>query len=161
MLVVSSSAETIATAKAALEPTGDRSVTLHDMAEAVNLAPTSVDVAFVDVTLPGGTALAIVHHLVGGSPACAVYAVAPVDQLAQAAEAQSLGAKGIIVAPLTGDALLQAVSAVRAERAMRERMVQLEAARDSLAEQCDLIVSQLPPRPRHAVVCVRRRDASQ
>jgi hypothetical protein len=96
-------------------------------------------VAFVDVTLPGGTAMAIVHHLVGGSPSCAVYAIAPVNQLAQAAEAQSLGAKGLIVTPITGDALLQSISEVRADRAMRARMAQLEASRDSLAEQCDLM----------------------
>ena len=139
VLVVSSSDETLTTAKAALEPTGDKSIALRDMAEAVHVSPDAVDVAFVDVTLPGGTALAIVHHLVGGSPSCAVYAVAPVNQLAQAAEALSLGARGIVVAPLTGDALLQAVSEVRAERASRARMAQLEAARDSLAEQCDLM----------------------
>lgn len=139
VLVVSSSDETLMTAKAALEPTGDKTIVARDMAEAVHVSPEAVDVAFVDVTLPGGTALAIVHHLVGGAPTCAVYAVAPVNQLAQAAEAQSLGAKGILVAPVTGDALLQAVSEVRADRASRARTAQLEAARNSLAEQCDLM----------------------
>jgi len=137
VLVASAAEDMQAVAKAALEPTGDKVVVAKDMAAAVQIPPDTLDIAFVDVTLPGGMALAIVNHLVGG--ACAVFAVAPVNQLAQAAEAQSLGAKGIVVAPLTGDALLQSVSEVRADRAVRERMAALEASRDSLAEQVDLM----------------------
>src|SRR5439155_13374689 len=81
VLVVSSAEDDLAMAKSALDATGDKVTTVRDMPAAVQMSPDAIDVAFVDVTLPGGTALAIVHHLVGG--ACAVYAVAPVNQLAQ------------------------------------------------------------------------------
>jgi hypothetical protein len=94
---------------------------------------------FVDVTLPGGTALAVVHHVIANTPSGALYVLAPVDQLAQAAEALSLGAVGLMVSPVSGDAALGAVAEVRGRRASRERLAMLEAARSTLLEQCALM----------------------
>lgn len=140
VMLVSSSADAVATLRGALEPTGDTVLVAPDMSQAVSLASSErPDVALVDVTLPGGTALAVVHHLTAGCAGMPLYVVAPAAQLAKAAEAISLGAVGLLVAPLSGDAALGVVAEVRARRATISRLSLLESARNSLTEQRDLM----------------------
>lgn len=73
----------------------------------------ALDVAFVDVASEGGAALALVHHLGSLRPEAAVFALVAPERLDLGAEALSLGARSVVVAPPTGDALLLAVGEVR------------------------------------------------
>ena len=139
-MLVSASPDAAATVRGALESSGDVVVIAPDMPTAVSaVASERPEIVFVDVTLPGGTALAVIHHVGAGAPSVPIYVSAPVDQLAQAAEALSLGAAGLIVSPISGDAVLGAVAEVRSRRAARERMAALESARSTLTEQCELM----------------------
>lgn len=103
------------------------------------VAADAPDLAFVDLGLPGGAGLAAVYHLAASSPECSIHVIASVAELAQAAEAMSLGASGMIVGAPTGDAILVAVQNVRARRAARARLAALEAERAALAEQFEIL----------------------
>lgn len=89
--------------------------------------------AIVDVSLAGGAALAMVHHVIASSPRTAVYVLAPPGSFETAAEALSLGAAGLLVAPATGDSILRAVSEIQARATTEERMQRLATeVRDSV-----------------------------
>ena len=85
----------------------------------------SPSLAIVDVALAGGAALALVHHVIASSPRTAIYVLASPGSFEVAAEALSLGAAGVLVAPVTGDAVLRVVSEVHARSSTEERMQKL------------------------------------
>jgi CheY-like chemotaxis protein len=92
----------------------------------------SVDVAFVDLAVDGGAALALCHHLPSLCPGVVVYALAGPRELERGAEALSLGAAGVIVSPPTGDALARVLAGVKAD-ALRKTQVNL--LEDKLARE--------------------------
>ncbi len=74
-----------------------------------------VDVAFVELACDGGAALALCHHLPTLCPNVVVHAIVSPQDLDRGGEALSLGARGVLVSPPTGDALARALSDVKAE----------------------------------------------
>ncbi len=74
------------------------------------------DLAFVDVGLGQGAALALVHHLRALGDATYVIAMATKETLEIAAHALSLGASGLLLMPPSGDELLSAATTARTRR---------------------------------------------
>jgi len=101
------------------------------------------EMAIIDVALAGGAALAMVHHVFASSPRTTIYVLASAATFETAAEALSLGAAGLIVAPLTGDALLRAMSDVQARIANDERMAKLASEARDAAELVDAMTQAL------------------
>ncbi len=132
VLVVTQDEATRATMEASLMEGGETFLLATDMAAALTTAVDELPrVAVVDLALSGAAGLALVHHLVASSAQIAVYALAAPPTFGLAAEAMSLGAAGMLVAPPTGDAVLRAVADVRARTAVEERIARLAAdARD-------------------------------
>jgi CheY-like chemotaxis protein len=81
-----------------------------------------LDVAFIELHADGGAALALCHHLPSVCPGIVVYAIVSPQELERGAEALSLGAAGVIVAPPTGDAIAR-VLADRKSEAVRTKQV--------------------------------------
>jgi ActR/RegA family two-component response regulator len=86
----------------------------------------AVDVAFVDLGVEEGAALALCHHLPSVSPGVVVHALAGPQLLARGAEAMSLGAASVIVAPPTGDAVARALTDVKSAAQQRTQVNLLE-----------------------------------
>lgn len=115
----------------------DEGATVH-RAETVEAAVaisahTSLDVAFVEVPL----GLALCHHLPRVAGGVEIHAVVRPRDLERGAEAVSLGVAGVLVTPVTGDAIVRAVEARRmrrGEEASRAALLaELDAARRRLA----------------------------
>lgn len=99
--------------------------------------------AIVDVSLAGGAALAMVHHVVASAPRTAIYVIAAPASFDVAGEALSLGAAGLIVAPITGDAIMRAVAEVHARVANEERVTKLASEVRDAAELVDAMTQAL------------------
>lgn len=96
---------------------GDVFESVSSIDAAVARASTSqIDVAFVELAVEGGAALALCHHLPSLCPGVVVHALVSPRELERGAEALSLGAAGVIVTPPTGDALARVLADVKAER---------------------------------------------
>ena len=65
------------------------------------------NVAFVELSGEGGAAMALCHHLPSTSPGVRVHAVVSPAELERGAEAMSLGAASVVIAPISGDAVLR------------------------------------------------------
>jgi ActR/RegA family two-component response regulator/GGDEF domain-containing protein len=101
----------------------------RDSAHGLALAQTErPDVAFVDVGLGDGAGLAMVHHVKALAPEATVFALATPMALEAGAHAVALGGAGLIMLPLGGDEVLNAVASVRAHRAERDAREKLERA---------------------------------
>jgi len=112
---------------------GDEVSVHNSLASGVLDAQTSPpDVAFVDVTMEQRAALALVHHVKAVAGDAEVYALARPEALDAASQAVSLGATGVIVAPPSGDELLNAANGVRTRRAATLLRTQLKAENDAL-----------------------------
>jgi DNA-binding NarL/FixJ family response regulator len=98
-----------------------------DSAEGLMLAQRQApDVAFVDITIGDGAGVALVHHLKAIAPECSVYALATTSTLEAAAHAVALGGAGLLMLPLGGDDILNAVSMVKTRLAEKEIRTRLE-----------------------------------
>ncbi|MGH7280188.1 MAG: hypothetical protein ACRELY_01575, partial [Polyangiaceae bacterium] len=82
--------------------------------------------AFIDVALAGTGGLALVHHLLAVRPDVSIYVMSTQDKMGKALEGIALGATGIIPLPATGDAVMRAVSEVRAKKEAHARVADLE-----------------------------------
>ena len=103
----------------------------------------SPQIAVIDMSLAGGAALAMVHHVLASSPNTAIYVLAPPAAFEAASEALSLGATGLLVAPLTGDALLRAVADVHARLANEARVLKLAAEMRDATELVEAMTQAL------------------
>ncbi len=101
------------------------------------------ELALVDLSLAGGSALAMIHHVVASSPRTAIYVVASPASFDTAGEALSLGAAGLITAPITGDAIMRAVADVHARVASEERVTKLASEVRDAAELVDAMTQAL------------------
>ena len=126
-LVVSSDTEVIGICERALMASGDSAFAVMDLAEAIAMATSrDTSVAFIDVALAGTGGLALVHHLLAVRPDVSVYVMSTQDKMGKALEGLALGATGIIPLPATGDAVMRAVSEVRAKKEATARVADLE-----------------------------------
>lgn len=107
---------------------GDLQLTAASVEEAVTIAAEGpIDVAFVELCVEGGAALALCHHLPSVSPGVRVQIVLHPTELDRGPEALSLGASGVLVAPSTGEAIARVLDDVKAEQARKREVTTLEA----------------------------------
>lgn len=126
-------AATIELMSAALKGGGDRLSVATDLAEGLSRVSAQVpDVAFVDVTLGDSAGLAVLHHVRALAPNVTVFALTSADRLDLGVQAVALGGAGVLVKPISGDELMNALSDVRTRIAERlERAELLRAARSA------------------------------
>jgi ActR/RegA family two-component response regulator len=106
---------------------GDTLVTMSSIEETIQFASVDrADVAFVELAVEGGAALALCHHLPSLSPGIRVQAIVHASEIDRGPEALSLGASGVLVAPPTGEALRHVLSDVKAEQARLRQVTTLE-----------------------------------
>jgi ActR/RegA family two-component response regulator len=106
---------------------GDTLVTMGSIEEAIQFASVDrADVAFVELRVEQGAALALCHHLPSLSPGVRVQAIVHPSEIDRGPEALSLGASGVLVAPPTGEALGRVLSDVKAEHARVRQVTTLE-----------------------------------
>lgn len=126
-LVVSSDTEILGICGRALTASGDSAYAVMDLAEAIAMATSrDTSIAFIDVALAGTGGLALVHHLLAVRPDVSIYVMSTQDKMGKALEGIALGATGIIPLPATGDAVMRAVSEVRAKKEATARVADLE-----------------------------------
>src|SRR5262245_24848695 len=107
---------------------GDLYITATSVEEAVQLATVDrIDVAFVELRVEGGAALALCHHLPSLSANVRVQAILHPPELDRGPEALSLGAGGILVAPPTGEAIARVLNDVKNEHVRKREITTLEA----------------------------------
>lgn len=126
-------APTIELMSATLKNSGDRLSVATDLAEGLTRVSAQVpDVAFVDVTLGDSAGLAVLHHVRALAPNISVFALTRADRLDLGVQAVALGGAGVLVKPISGDELLNALSDVRTRIGERlERADLLRAARSA------------------------------
>jgi DNA-binding response OmpR family regulator/GGDEF domain-containing protein len=126
-------AATIELLSATLKGTGDRLSVATDLAEGLARVSAQVpDVAFVDVTLGDSAGLAVLHHMRALAPSVSVFALTLPERLDLGVQAVALGGSGMLVLPISGDEVLNALSDVRTRIAERlERAELLRAARSA------------------------------
>jgi len=73
-------------------------------------------IAFLDASSDAATALALVHHVQVLRPNCPVYLLVSRRNAEVGTEALSLGARGLLASPPTGDALASAITEVRSRQ---------------------------------------------
>ena len=104
---------------------GDTLVLAASIEDAVGRATeTPIDVAFVELAVENGAALALCHHLPSVSPGAVVHAIVSPTDIERGAEALSLGAASAIVSPPTGDAIARVLAGLKSE-AQRTRHIDL------------------------------------
>jgi ActR/RegA family two-component response regulator/GGDEF domain-containing protein len=116
--------------RAVLDEHGDEVEVVVDAADGVARAEASPpDLAFVDLSIGQGAALAIVHHVKALAVDADVIVLTPPALLEAAAQAISLGAKGLVLLPPSGDEIADAASRVRTKQAaLRQRQALLREA---------------------------------
>ena len=126
-------AATIELMSATLKGGNDRLSIATDLSEGLARVSAQVpDVAFVDVTLGDSAGLAVLHHVRALAPNVAVFALTRADRLDLGVQAVALGAAGVLVKPISGDELLNALGDVRTRIGERlERADLLRAARSA------------------------------
>jgi DNA-binding response OmpR family regulator len=133
VVAIVSDAETIELMSATLRSSGDRLSVATDLAEGLSRVSAQVpDVAFVDVTVGDSAGLAVLHHVRALAPNVCVFALTSEDRLDLGVQAVALGGAGVLVKPISGDELLNALTDVRTrlgERLEREEL--LRAARSA------------------------------
>lgn len=98
-----------------------------DLDEALERAQAEIpEVVFVDVSLGGGAGVALIHHLKAATRDARVVAMVPPSGIELGAQALSLGASAIVLAPPAGDEILSAVGQARSHRAETELRARLE-----------------------------------
>jgi ActR/RegA family two-component response regulator len=106
---------------------GDRVERANGIEAAVAAATAApVDVAFVELAIEGGAAIALCHHLPSLCPGVAVHALVRPSELSRGTEALSLGAASAMVMPPTGDEIARALADVKSEAARRTQVNLLE-----------------------------------
>lgn len=107
---------------------GDLATGASSIEEAINLASSErFDVAFVEVRIEGGAALALCHHLPSLLPKVRVVALLHPVEIDRGPEALSLGATAVLVMPPTGEALARALHDAKAEQVRTREVTTLEA----------------------------------
>ncbi len=151
-------AATIELMSATLKGSGDRLSVATDLAEGLTRVSAQVpDVAFVDVTLGDSAGLAVLHHVRALAPNVSVFALTRADRLDLGVQGVALGGAGVLVKPISGDELLNALSDVRTRLGERLERTELLRRREvpRVARRCRTTSPRSPPprpaaRPRSA-----------
>jgi ActR/RegA family two-component response regulator len=107
---------------------GDVHVAASTIEDAVNIATADrVDVAFVELRVEGGAALALCHHLPSICPGARVHVILQPVEIARGPEALSLGASGVLVAPPTGEEIARVLNDFKDELVRKREITTLEA----------------------------------
>ncbi len=114
------------------------------------------DVVLVDVALGQGAGLALLHHVRALSPRTPIYALTHESRLELGTHAMALGATGVLLTPLTGDAVLTMTSSVRTRRAERVALERLERQGASARSEAALLVEVAG-----LAECETRREAAE
>ncbi len=114
------------------------------------------DVALVDVALGQGAGLALIHHIRALAPGIPIYALAQESRLELGTHAMALGATGVLVMPLTGDAVLTTLSDVRSRRAQREQVDVLKRRELASRQESALFIAVA-----ELADCETRREAAE
>ncbi len=144
VLVVTQQEEVARIIDESLASSGDEVFFATDLAAGLALSVEhSPEIAMIDIALAGGAALAMVHHVIASSAKTAIYVLAAPTAFEIAAEALSLGAAGLMVAPPTGDAVLRAIAEVQSRLASEERVAKLATDVRDGAELVDAMTQAL------------------
>lgn len=100
-----------------LRPWGDDVIVEHDSGIAIEAAG-AADVVVVDLTLEDGAGLAVAHFLAARDTTVPVLGVSAGGDAETEAVAHALGVRAVMPRPLTGDALLVALSSTREGRSL-------------------------------------------
>ncbi len=127
VLVVTSDQETVDVFRSSLRTHAEAPTFSEDLDEALERAQAEFpEVVFVDVSLGGGAGVALIHHLKAATRNARVVAMVPPSGIELGAQALSLGANAILLAPPAGDEILSAVGQARSHRAELELRDRLE-----------------------------------
>ena len=128
---------------------GDRVLSAPSATAAMDvLKEEELDVVLVQLALPEGDGLPLVHHIRATHPDIDILVLSEAEDLSTGAHAMALGVVGTIMYPLTGDAILVAVERTRERRAMlaqRERtrhVAETERHRAATFARCAAFVSE-------------------
>jgi len=136
---------------------GDRLSVSDSVVDGLGRVSSSIpDVALIDVALGQGAGLALIHHIRALAPGIPIYALAAEGRLELGTHAMALGATGVLVMPLTGDAVLTTLSDVRSRRAERDQVDVLRRR-----EQASRLESTLFSQVAELADCETRREAAQ
>ncbi|HOU89616.1 MAG TPA: diguanylate cyclase [Polyangiaceae bacterium] len=120
--------------------TPDRFTVTTDLADGLSTAvAAAADLVFIDVTIGKGAGVAGVHHLRALMPGTTLIALATGTSVQLGTQAISLGANGLMLLPLCGDEILNAVAEVRSREAARRRVEELEARAQHLDRGVELL----------------------
>jgi ActR/RegA family two-component response regulator len=110
-----------------VEEEGDLLVETPSIERAIELATADpIDLAFVELAIESGAALALCHHLPNVSPNARVVALVEPSDIERGPEALSLGATSVLVIPPTGEAVARAATDLKAEQVRRREVTTLE-----------------------------------
>ncbi len=127
VLVVTSDQDTVDVFRSSLRTHVEAPTFSEDLDEALERAQAEFpEVVFVDVSLGGGAGVALIHHLKAATRNARVVAMVPPSGIELGAQALSLGANAIVLAPPAGDEILSAVGQARSHRAELELRDRLE-----------------------------------
>jgi DNA-binding NarL/FixJ family response regulator len=127
VLIVASDPEVKRPIEHVVSEEGDIIASASSIEEAVTAASIDkVDLAFIELRVEGGAALALCHHIPSLCPGAALHAIVHGNELDRGTEALSLGAATVIVAPPTGEAIARALNDVKLETMRRREITSLE-----------------------------------
>jgi diguanylate cyclase (GGDEF)-like protein len=138
-LVVTSDPATVEVFRSSLRGQAEAPSFADDLDEALDRAQAEIpEVVFVDVSLGGGAGVALIHHLKAASRNARVVAMVPPSGIELGAQALSLGAHAILLAPPAGDEILTALGQARLQRAEGELRGRLEDESRASRLECEL-----------------------
>ncbi|HVJ92117.1 MAG TPA: hypothetical protein VM580_20090 [Labilithrix sp.] len=128
VLVLADDDDVTQTIEHVVKDEGDFFVRSNSIEETIQIVSKErVDIAFVELRVEGGGALALCHHLPSIAPNLRVQVVLHPHELGRGPEALSLGAGGILVAPPTGEAVLRVLNDVKGEQLRKREVNSLES----------------------------------
>ena len=144
VLLVTQDEATRDTVRASLEDEGEECFVAVEVASALAVVGESHPrLAIIDLNLRGTSALALVHHLVALDPTLQIAVLTVPAQFAAAAEALALGAGALLVAPVTGDAVLRVLADVRSRTALAEQISRYQGELRDLEDLTESMVEAL------------------
>lgn len=115
VLLVSDDKQVSDLVRDAVSPWGDAVIVEHSPTAAIE-SSVDADAVIVDLALEHGAGLAVAHFLAARDASVPVIALSSGSDMETDAVAQALGARSVLARPLTGDAVLVALSSVRERR---------------------------------------------
>jgi PleD family two-component response regulator len=157
VLFIADDQETIRVVQRTTLATHDELIISTDLSDALAKANAHApELVFVDISMGNRAGLALVHHLHVLDPHVTVYALTRPEHLELGPQAVTLGARGVLVLPLSGDEVFSTLSQIRTRRAENAENDRLrrEAEASRRAQKLADALSQVVASP-------SRRDAAE